>query len=69
MHFKPFQAILDHVFFSTKFFFPRVPPFRFFQKNLKIFPTFSKVMEIALFWNYVEFSTFFFFDGFPKWIK
>ena len=82
------------MFFSTKFFFPRVPPLDFFQN----FPKFSKIFKsygnclilgfsrffklflvffLKIFHNFghregggvrpnVEFSTFFFFDGFPK---
>ena len=32
MHFKPFQAILDHVFFN---FFGWLPPRKFLKKSLK----------------------------------
>ena len=49
------------MFFSTKIFFPMVPPLDFFQ-NFKNFPKFLKVMtQCGIFPIF-----FFFFDGFPK---
>ena len=55
MHFKPFQAILDHVFFN---FFGWLHP-RKIQKSLKnIFHTFGLVGEGE--YPSVEFSTLFF---------
>ena len=98
MHFKPFQAILDHVFFSTKIFFPRVPPLDFFQ-NFKKFSKIFKSYGNCLILGFVRFFKlflvffflkifhifghrgggqtqcgifhifFFFFDGFPKWMR
>ena len=40
------------MFFSTKIFDPKGPPFGFFSKIFKIFPKFLKVMEIALLWGF-----------------
>ena len=81
------------MFFSTKFFFPRVPPLDFFKNFKKIskifksygnclilgFVRFLKLFLVFFFFlkfstfsvigggvrPNVEFSTFFFFDGFP----